>query len=366
MVADEPELDVEGDVLGEVPHRVVRLGAEDRADLVDPLEDADQLLLVELRALGEVGRPAEVVDREDVGARLGRRLDELRGLDLGEPETVEGVPEATQAGGGELPLGPLGRVPPADRRVVELRRQPGGESRAPELERRCLGRLGQRRDRRLRDLDAPGRLVVGGDRAGHLDGRLLGRDRGAGRQHDLGQTAAVADDEEGHPRQLATAVDPAGQPYRGAGCGSGQVGAQRALGGAGGRAVESHVSSRCDGPWRCGRGQGRGATTPSPDETGLSLSRRTHGRALRSGSRGFVRPHVRRRPAYDATRRRPNHAPRSARDGGDRGGSPAPGAGDPPQSAGKGRPPCPWRGAAQLLDVEIDTARVPTGAGLCA
>ena len=48
------------------------------ADLVDPLEDPDQHLLVELRALGEVRRPAEVVDLEDVGAGLGRRLDQLR------------------------------------------------------------------------------------------------------------------------------------------------------------------------------------------------------------------------------------------------------------------------------------------------
>ena len=84
VVLDEAELDVERDVLREVPHGVVRLGAEDRADLVDPLEDADQLLLVELRALGEVRRPAEVVDLEDVGAALGRRLDELGRLDLGE------------------------------------------------------------------------------------------------------------------------------------------------------------------------------------------------------------------------------------------------------------------------------------------
>ena len=80
----KPELDVERDVLRQVPHGVVRLGAEDRPDLVDALEDADQLLLVELRALGEVRRAPEVVDLEDVGAGLGRRRHELRGLDLGE------------------------------------------------------------------------------------------------------------------------------------------------------------------------------------------------------------------------------------------------------------------------------------------
>lgn len=56
VVLDEAELRVEGDVLRQVSHRVVRLRTEHRTDLVDPLEDADHLLLVELRALGEVRR----------------------------------------------------------------------------------------------------------------------------------------------------------------------------------------------------------------------------------------------------------------------------------------------------------------------
>ena len=65
------------DVLAEVARGVVRLGAEHRADLVDALEHADHHLLVELRALREVRRAAEVVDREHVRAALGRGLDEL-------------------------------------------------------------------------------------------------------------------------------------------------------------------------------------------------------------------------------------------------------------------------------------------------
>ena len=83
---DEAHLDVERDVLVEVARRVVRLGAEDRADLEDALEDADHDLLVELRALRQVGRPAEVVDGEDVGPALGGRGDELRRLDLDEAQ----------------------------------------------------------------------------------------------------------------------------------------------------------------------------------------------------------------------------------------------------------------------------------------
>ena len=89
VVLDEAELDVERDVLREVADGVVRLGPEHRPDLVDALEDADQHLLVELRALREVRRPAEVVDLEDVRAALGRGLDQLGRLDLGEAGRVE-------------------------------------------------------------------------------------------------------------------------------------------------------------------------------------------------------------------------------------------------------------------------------------
>ena len=67
VVLDEASSTSRRDVLREVPDGVVRLGAEDRTDLVDPLEHPDQRLLVELRALGEVRRAAEVVDLEDVG-----------------------------------------------------------------------------------------------------------------------------------------------------------------------------------------------------------------------------------------------------------------------------------------------------------
>ena len=76
VVLDEAHLDVQADVLVEVARRVVRLGAEDRPDLEDALEDADHDLLVELRTLRQVRRAAKVVEREDVGAALGRRRDE--------------------------------------------------------------------------------------------------------------------------------------------------------------------------------------------------------------------------------------------------------------------------------------------------
>jgi hypothetical protein len=49
VVGDETELGVEGDVFGEVAHGVVGFGAEHRSGLIDPLEDTNHDLFVELR-----------------------------------------------------------------------------------------------------------------------------------------------------------------------------------------------------------------------------------------------------------------------------------------------------------------------------
>src|SRR5262245_31891687 len=62
MVGDEAQLRVERGVLGEVARRVMRLRPEHRTDLVHPFEHPHEHLLVELRALGEIGLLAEVVD----------------------------------------------------------------------------------------------------------------------------------------------------------------------------------------------------------------------------------------------------------------------------------------------------------------
>ncbi len=233
----------------------MRFGPEHRPDLVDPLEDPDQHLLEELRALGQVRRPAEVVDLEDVGAALGRRLHELGRGHLGEPAGVEGVAEPLEAGGRELPLGPLERVPPGDRRVVEHDREAGVQRGPPQLDGRGVGVVGQRRHRRLGHLDAAGGLRVGGRRPDHLDGRLLGRYVGLAANHHLGEPGAVADDQERELGQLAPPVHPALQADGLARRGRGQVRTERAF----------HGTPPVGGkPWRCGRGQSRGATTPSP------------------------------------------------------------------------------------------------------
>ncbi len=83
VVFDEAKLDIQADILVEVARGVMRLGAEDRANLEDALEDAYHDLLVKLRALRQVRRPPEVVEFEDGGSALGGGGDDLRRLYLG-------------------------------------------------------------------------------------------------------------------------------------------------------------------------------------------------------------------------------------------------------------------------------------------
>jgi len=79
-----------------MPSRVVRLGTEHGYRLIHPLEDAHHHLLVELRALGEVGRPTKVVQLKDVGSALCGSAHDLWGLDLREVQGVERRPKAGQ------------------------------------------------------------------------------------------------------------------------------------------------------------------------------------------------------------------------------------------------------------------------------
>jgi hypothetical protein len=217
VVLDEAELDVEADVLGEVAGGGVRLGAEDRTDLVDALEDADRHLLVELRRLSQKCGPAEVVDGEDLGAALGSGAEYLRRLDLGEAAAVQGGAEA----GGQRRLDPEHRAPlrmaQADDGVVEEGVEAGLHLALVQLERRRLGQRLQHCDPRLVQLDTAGRLGHGDGDAGHFDDRfdlngaqplqaLLRVDDG------LGRAPAVAHDQEVDLAQLAELVEPAPEP----------------------------------------------------------------------------------------------------------------------------------------------------------
>jgi hypothetical protein len=190
----------------------VRLGAEGRPDLVDPLEDADHRLLVELRALREVRRAPEVVQREDVRAALGRGGDDLGRLDLGEAEAVEGGAEAADRGGGDPEAVAHARVAERDGRLVEDRRQLLLQLGPAQLDRRRLRRLGEHAERRALDLDAAGRLRVRDGVALDLEHRLR-EELHRLVEHDLRHAGAVAEDEERDAAELAPVVKPAGEPH---------------------------------------------------------------------------------------------------------------------------------------------------------
>jgi hypothetical protein len=119
VVVDEPELDVERDVLREVPDGVVGFGAEHRAGLVDPFEYADHHLLVELRRLGEIGGAPEVVDGEHVGAGLRRHTDDLGCLDLGEALRIQCLSKPAQGRRRQPPYRLLRGVAPQHGRMIE-------------------------------------------------------------------------------------------------------------------------------------------------------------------------------------------------------------------------------------------------------
>ena len=222
VVADEPQLGVERGVLGQVAGGVVRFGPEHRAGLVDALEDADHRLLVELRGLGQVGGPPEVVHAEHGGAGLGGRRYELRRLDLGEAQLVQRGPEAVQRRGGQLPARPAGRMPPGHGRVVQDRGQPGVDRGPPQVDRRRLRGLAEQHDRGFGHFDAARRGRVARGQAGDRDDALLS----AAPHHlqalrvpddHLGQARTVPQDKERHRAEHPAAVHPALDQDRAAG-----------------------------------------------------------------------------------------------------------------------------------------------------
>ena len=220
VVVDEPHLGVERDVLGEMAHGVVGLGAEHRPDLVHPLEHADHDLLVQLRALGEERAPAEVVEPEDVRAALRRGTDDLRRLDLGEAERVERRPEPGERRRGDRERGADARddgaTPRRDRAASASVALSSGR-RISNGERR--DRVAEHRDRRCVQLDAGRRLRRRDDVA--VDLRPRSRRAVPSRRSvtdssvddDLRDTARVAQQQERQVGEMALMVNPPGDPH---------------------------------------------------------------------------------------------------------------------------------------------------------
>jgi len=119
VVLDESQLDVQADIFVDVPDRVVRLCTEDWSHFEDPLEHAHHDLLVELRALREIGLSLEVLDAEHVRAPFGRGLHQFWRLDLGESQVGQGRAKAGHHARGQAKQRTLLAVAQPDHRMIE-------------------------------------------------------------------------------------------------------------------------------------------------------------------------------------------------------------------------------------------------------
>src|SRR5579884_1980133 len=102
-----------------MPGGVVLLGPERVPHLEDALEDTDHDLLIELRALGQIGMAVEVLHSEDVGPALGGGADDFGRADLGEVLSHKELPIGREQGRHNAEGGDLRRMSKAVRGVIE-------------------------------------------------------------------------------------------------------------------------------------------------------------------------------------------------------------------------------------------------------
>ena len=84
VALDKTHLDIQHRDFGYVAGGGAQLGTEGRANLKHPLEDTDHDLLVELRALGQCGFFAEVIEFEYFGAAFGSPSQQFWRVDFNE------------------------------------------------------------------------------------------------------------------------------------------------------------------------------------------------------------------------------------------------------------------------------------------
>ncbi len=213
----EGNLGLDHPELGQVAPRLRLLGAERRAEAVDLAERHRAGLHVELAALRQVGRRAEVVDREERGGSLAGGGGEDRRVEEREAAAVEVFAAGAHDAGAHPHDGVLARRAQPEMAVVE-------EERGSVLLRRdrIVDGLGEQRQVTHRELIAERRAGVGAHGAGHLDGRLLCEPTGALEQlrgdvlheHDaLDRPRAVAQEQEVELAARASVVQPAPQRH---------------------------------------------------------------------------------------------------------------------------------------------------------
>jgi hypothetical protein len=194
---------------------IVRFGPEHRTDFKDALEHADHDLFVELGALRQIGRAAEVVEREHVGAALGRCAHDLRGLNLDKVHRLEGSAKSGQRGRRHAKGRPRLRMAQCHRRVIEDGRLLGVEFRMVQIKGGRNPGGGEHRHRGPAHLHTARGLRVRHRRPVDGEDRFAGKfiQRGDERgilDHDLGGASTVSDDQKGETAEAAQLVQPPG------------------------------------------------------------------------------------------------------------------------------------------------------------
>ena len=235
VLVDEAHLEVE---LGELGLSVAAqvLVAEAAGDLVVAVDPGDHQQLLEL--LGALrqrvdGPRLEPARDDEVARALGRRLDEVRRLDLDEPVRVVDLVDRLDEPRPEQQPALHRFAPDIEIAVAQAERLVDRGIRLVDVERRRL-RLGQDLERASPELDRAGleAWVLGpgqplGDGPLHRHDELApdaARDRVGGRclgrvDDDLGEAMPVAQVEEDELAMVASPMDPARQPRRLAGVG---------------------------------------------------------------------------------------------------------------------------------------------------
>ena len=196
------ELHVHRGKFGVVTGGVRRVGPEDRTNLEDALEaTSNRQLLVELRRLGQIGRPTEVREREQLRPGLASCTEKLRRVNLDEPalrpELAHGLLERRLDPQDQLALGraqtDLTVVHACLERCTRLDWQGLGEVRDFNCRRNDLD-AAQFDLRRLDHLTGNDDCGLGSELLDQLSERLT-----LGLQvRDLSLTGGVADDDELH------------------------------------------------------------------------------------------------------------------------------------------------------------------------
>ena len=218
---DESHLSVEARELSDVADRVGRLGPERRGDLEDPLKSgSDEHLLVQLRALGEVGPAVEVVDREEGRAALGALTEELGGFDLEESSAHERVAEPGKEARAQLEDRSDRRFPEVEDPMVEPRVELGAHLVDDAEWKRDLGPT-DHLDRGREELDSAVRALRPADLPLDREDRLARQvreereERGVGGpllERDLGGAAPVPNERERNAAERAVIFEMSRDP----------------------------------------------------------------------------------------------------------------------------------------------------------